>query len=147
MAYWLMKSEPDVFSWTDLTNKPVEEWHGVRNYAARNHMKAMKIGDLAFFYHSNVGKEVVGIMRVVGLAHPDSTAELKNGKVVWECVDVVAHQPLPQPVSIEDVKAQGYDPHQQVPPLGAAGHHRGVGSRLQAGRDRQATQGGIEWPC
>ena len=106
MAYWLMKSEPDVFSWTDLTNKPVEEWHGVRNYAARNHMKAMKIGDLAFFYHSNVGKEVVGIMRVVGLAHPDSTAELKNGKVVWECVDVVAHQPLPQPVSIEDVKAE-----------------------------------------
>ena len=106
MAYWLMKSEPDVFSWTDLTNKPVEEWHGVRNYAARNNMKAMKIGDLAFFYHSNVGKQVVGIMRVVGLAHPDSTAELKNGTVVWECVDVVAHQPLPKPVSIEDVKAE-----------------------------------------
>jgi len=106
MAYWLMKSEPDVFSWTDLTNKPVEEWHGVRNYAARNHMKAMKIGDLAFFYHSNVGKQVVGIMRVVGLAHPDSTAELKNGKVVWECVDVVAHQPFPRPVGIEDVKAE-----------------------------------------
>ena len=78
MAYWLMKSEPDVFSCTDLKNKPVEEWHGVRNYGARNNMKAMQIGDLAFFYHSNIGKEIVGIMSVVALAHPDSTAEPKT---------------------------------------------------------------------
>ena len=83
MAYWLMKSEPDVFSFTDLTNKPVEEWHGVHNFTARNNMKLMKIGDLAFFYHSNIGKEIVGIMRVVKLAHPDSTAEPNaSGKVV-----------------------------------------------------------------
>jgi predicted RNA-binding protein with PUA-like domain len=105
MAYWLMKSEPDVFSFTDLTNKPVEEWHGVRNYTARNNMKAMQLGDLAFFYHSNVGKEIVGIMKVVKLAHPDSTAEPNDkGKVIWECVDVVAVAPLPKPVTLETVK-------------------------------------------
>ena len=105
MAYWLMKSEPDVFSYTDLTNKPVEEWHGVRNFTARNNMKAMKVGDLAFFYHSNIGKEIVGIMRVIKLAHPDSTAEPNDkGKVVWECVDVVAHEALPKPVTLATIK-------------------------------------------
>ncbi len=105
MAYWLMKSEPDVFSFTDLTNKPVEEWHGVRNFTARNNMKLMKLGELAFFYHSNIGKEIVGIMRVVKLAHPDSTAEPNpNGKIVWECVDVVADRPLPKAVTLEQIK-------------------------------------------
>ena len=105
MAYWLMKSEPDVFSFTDLMNKPVEEWHGVRNFTARNNMKAMKVGELAFFYHSNIGKEIVGIMKVVKLAHPDSTAEPNDkGKVVWECVDVVGVEPLPRPVTLEDVR-------------------------------------------
>ncbi|HWA20166.1 MAG TPA: EVE domain-containing protein [Devosia sp.] len=105
MAYWLMKSEPDVFGWPDLKKK-VEQWHGVRNYVARNNMKAMKLGEKAFFYHSNIGKEIVGIMRVVALAHPDSTAELKNGKVVWECVDVVADTELPRPVTLEEIKAE-----------------------------------------
>lgn len=105
MAYWLMKSEPDVFSFTDLTNKPVEEWHGVRNFTARNNMKLMKLGELAFFYHSNIGKEIVGIMRVVRLAHPDSTAEPNpSGKIVWECVDVVADRPLPKAVTLEQIK-------------------------------------------
>jgi len=105
MAYWLMKSEPDVFSFTDLQNKPVEEWHGVRNFTARNNMKAMQLGDLAFFYHSNIGKEIVGIMKVVKLAHPDSTAEPNpNGKILWECVDVAAVEPLPKPVSLEVIK-------------------------------------------
>ena len=105
MAYWLMKSEPDVFSFTDLMNKPVEEWHGVRNYTARNNMKAMKLGDLSFFYHSNIGKEIVGVMKVVKLAHPDSTAEPnEKGNVVWECVDVVGVEALPKPVTLEDVK-------------------------------------------
>ena len=106
MAYWLMKSEPDVFGWDDLVAKPVEEWHGVRSFAARNNMRAMQLGDLSFFYHSNIGKEIVGIMRVVALAHPDSTAELKNGKVVWECVDVVADRPLPKAVTLEQIKAE-----------------------------------------
>ena len=106
MAYWLMKSEPDVFSYTDLENKPVEEWHGVRNFTARNNMKAMKVGDLAFFYHSNIGKEIVGIMKVVALAHPDSTAEPNDkGNVVWECVDVVHHTRIPKPITLATIKA------------------------------------------
>jgi predicted RNA-binding protein with PUA-like domain len=68
-------------------------------------MKAMKVGELAFFYHSNIGKEIVGIMKVVKLAHPDSTAEPNDkGKVVWECVDVVGVEALPKPVTLEDVK-------------------------------------------
>ena len=97
MAKWLMKSEPDVFGYPDLVKKGREEWHSVRNYTARNNMKAMKLGEEAFFYHSNIGKEIVGIMKVVALAHPDSTAEPNpNGKVVWQCVDVVADKALQQ---------------------------------------------------
>jgi len=108
MAYWLMKSEPDVFSFTDLTNKPIEEWHSVRNYTARNNMKAMKKGEKAFFYHSNIGKEIVGIMTIVNEAHPDSTAEIENGKVIWECVDVKADKPLPKPVTLAQIKADPF---------------------------------------
>ena len=109
MAYWLMKSEPNVFSFDDMTAKTKrgepESWHGVRNYAARNNMKAMELGDEAFFYHSNIGKEIVGIMKVIGLAHPDDTAELNaKGEVVWECVDMEAVKPLPTPVTLETVK-------------------------------------------
>ena len=109
MAYWLMKSEPNVFSFDDMTAKTrrvePESWHGVRNYAARNNMKAMELGDEAFFYHSNIGKEIVGIMKVIGLAHPDDTAELNaKGEVVWECVDMEAVKPLPTPVTLETVK-------------------------------------------
>ena len=109
MAYWLMKSEPNVFSFADMTAKTErgepEQWHGVRNYAARNNMKAMKIGDEAFFYHSNIGKEIVGIIKVIALAHPDDTAELNaKGEVVWECVDVEAVKPLPKPVTLETIK-------------------------------------------
>ena len=110
MAYWLMKSEPDVFSFADLIAKTakgeVEEWHGVRNYAARNNMRAMAVGDEAFFYHSNIGKEIVGIMKVVALAHPDSTGELNaKGEVVWDCVDVQSVKPFPRPVTLAEVKA------------------------------------------
>ena len=110
MAYWLMKSEPDVFSFDDLVAKTkrgeVEQWHGVRNFTARNNMVAMKLGDLAFFYHSNIGKEIVGIMKVVALAHPDSTAEPnEKGNIVWQCVDVEAVKPLPRPVTLATVKA------------------------------------------
>ncbi|HTN62659.1 MAG TPA: EVE domain-containing protein [Devosia sp.] len=109
MAYWLMKSEPNVFSFADMTAKTQrgepEQWHGVRSYAARNNMKAMQLGDLAFFYHSNIGKEIVGIIKVIALAHPDSTAELNaKGEVVWECVDVEAVKPLPRPVTLETIK-------------------------------------------
>lgn len=107
MAYWLMKSEPDVLSYDDVVKKGVpEEWHGVRNYAARNNMRAMQLGDEAFFYHSNIGREIVGIVKVVALAHPDSTAELNaKGEVVWECVDVLPVRKLPRPVTLDTIKA------------------------------------------
>ncbi|MEO8683238.1 MAG: EVE domain-containing protein [Devosia sp.] len=109
MAYWLMKSEPDVFSFADMAAKTQrgepEQWHGVRSYAARSNMRLMQLGDEAFFYHSNVGKEIVGIVKVIALAHPDSTAELNaKGEVVWECVDVEAVKPLPKPVTLETIK-------------------------------------------
>ena len=107
MAYWLMKSEPDVNSWDDVVGRRVpEEWHGVRNYTARNNMKAMKLGELAFFYHSNIGKEIVGIMKIVEPAHPDSTGELNaKGEVVWDCVDVQSVKPFPRPVTLAEIKA------------------------------------------
>lgn len=101
--YWLFKSEPDAFSWDDLVSKGAkgEPWTGVRNYLARNNMRQMKVGDLGFFYHSNIGKEVVGICEVVAEAHPDSTDD--TGK--WACVDVKAVAPLVKPVTLLDVKA------------------------------------------
>jgi predicted RNA-binding protein with PUA-like domain len=102
MQTWLFKSEPDVFSWSDLVARGAkgESWDGVRNYQARNNMRAMKVGDLGFFYHSNEGKEIVGIMRVIALAHPEAKDE--TGK--WECVDVVAVTPVPRPVTLDEVK-------------------------------------------
>jgi predicted RNA-binding protein with PUA-like domain len=101
-AYWLMKSEPDAFSWDDLVKKGAkgEPWSGVRNYTARNYMKEMKLGDLCFFYHSNIGLEVVGICKVIALAHPDPTDD--TGK--WQCVDVEAVEPMPKPVTLVEVK-------------------------------------------
>ena len=102
MAYWLLKSEPDAFSWDDLTAKGAkgEPWTGVRNFTARNNMKAMKLGDLCFFYHSNIGKEIVGICEVIALAHPDPSDD--TGK--WQCVDVRALKRLPRPVTLADAK-------------------------------------------
>ena len=104
MAYWLFKSEPDAFSWDQLKSKGEkgQEWDGVRNYAARNNMRLMKIGDKGFFYHSNEGLEVVGIVEVCALSHPDSTAE---GDARWDCVDIRAVCDMPKPVSLKDIKA------------------------------------------
>ena len=104
MAYWLFKSEPDVFGWDDLVSRgdKGEEWDGVRNYQARNMMRAMKVGDLGLFYHSNIGKEAVGICEVIAEAHPDSTADDPK----WECVDVRAVRKLPRPVTLDEVKAE-----------------------------------------
>jgi len=101
--YWLLKSEPDVFSWADQKERGAagEPWTGVRNYLARNNMRAMQIGDLAYFYHSNIGKEIVGIVRVIALAHPDPD----DTTGTWECVDVEAVRDLPRPVTLGDVKA------------------------------------------
>lgn len=103
MNYWLFKSEPDVFSYDDLKAKGAKgtQWDGVRNYQARNNMKAMEIGDLGFFYHSNAGKDVVGIVEVCGLAHHDSTTEDAR----WECVDVRAVKPVPSPPDLDAIKA------------------------------------------
>ncbi len=103
MAYWLFKSEPDVFSFEMLKakGKKGEQWDGVRNYQARNNMRAMQIGDLGFFYHSNIGLEAVGIVEVCALAHQDSTTDDPR----WECVDIRAVRDLPRPVSLKDVKA------------------------------------------
>jgi len=103
MAYWLFKSEPDAWSWDQQVAKGAvgEEWHGVRNYQARNNMRAMKIGDLGFFYHSNIGKEIVGIVEVSATSHPDST----TGDPRWDCVDIRAVKPLPRPVTLEVAKA------------------------------------------
>ncbi|MEQ1714935.1 MAG: EVE domain-containing protein [Hyphomicrobium sp.] len=102
-SYWLLKSEPDAFSWEMLKAKGEtgEPWEGVRNYQARNNMRAMQVGDLGFFYHSNEGKDVVGICAVIALAHPDATAE--GG--TWECVDVKAVADMPKPVTLAAVKA------------------------------------------
>lgn len=107
MAHWLMKSEPDVFGYDELEKKKTpEEWTGVRNFQARNNMKKMEVGEEAFFYHSNIGKEIVGVMKIVAPAHPDSTAKPNDkGKIVWECVDVAAVKRLPKPVSLEAIKA------------------------------------------
>ena len=103
MAYWLFKSEPDVFGWDDLVAKGEagEEWDGVRNYQARNNMRQMEVGDLGFFYHSRSGLEIVGIVEVCAPCHPDSTTDDAR----WECVDVRAHAPMPRPVSLEAIKA------------------------------------------
>ena len=103
MAYWLFKSEPFKFSWEMLKAKgdAGQEWEGVRNYAARNNMRAMQIGDKGFFYHSNEGLAVVGIVEVCALAHPDSTAD----NPTWECVDIRAVVDVPRPVTLEMVKA------------------------------------------
>lgn len=104
MAYWLFKSEPDVFGWDDLVARGTEgeEWNGVRNYQARNFMRAMQVGDRGLFYHSNIGKEAVGIVEVIAPSHPDSTASDPK----WDCVDIRALTPLPRPMTLDDAKAE-----------------------------------------
>ena len=101
MAYWLFKSEPNTWSWDDqVAHDGPAEWDGVRNYQARNNMRAMAVGDLGFFYHSVKEKRIVGIVRVAAPAHPDSTSDDPR----WECVDVEALCALPRPVHLQEVK-------------------------------------------
>ena len=104
MAYWLFKSEPSTWSWDDQVAKgdQGEEWDGVRNYQARNHMREMKVGDLGFFYHSQKEKSVVGVVEVMAEAHPDSTTDDAR----WECVDIKAVGPMEVPVSLEMCKQE-----------------------------------------
>lgn len=103
MAYWLIKSEPDVFSWDDLVKKGKkgEPWNGVRNHQAKLNLMAMKKGDRAFFYHSNIGKEMVGVAEVIREAYPDPTAEV--GKP-WVCCDFIAVEAFDKPISLEMAK-------------------------------------------
>ena len=102
MAYWLLKSEPYKFSWDDQVQKGEGRWEKrVRNYQARNNMKAMKIGDRAFFYHSNEGREIVGIVEVTGEHYPDPDDE--TGKCVT--VDVKPIKPFAQPVTLAQMKS------------------------------------------
>jgi predicted RNA-binding protein with PUA-like domain len=102
MSYWLFKSEPDAWSWDQQAKagKAGTEWTGVRNYAARNHMRAMKKGDQGFFYHSGEEKRIVGLVQVIKEIHADSSDP------AWECVDIAALKPLPKPVTLDAVKAE-----------------------------------------
>jgi predicted RNA-binding protein with PUA-like domain len=102
-AYWLFKTEPETFSWATQKERgdKGEPWDGVRNFVARNNMKAMQLGDLGFFYHSGKDREIVGIVEVCALAHPDP----KDDTGVWKCVDVRAVCDMPRPVTLVDAKA------------------------------------------
>jgi len=103
MAYWLLKTEPDEYSWDDLEKKGAkgDAWTGVRNFTARNHLKAMKKGDRVFIYHTGDEKQVVGVAEVVREGYPDPTDE----KGVFLSVDVKTLDPLPKPVTLAAVKA------------------------------------------
>ena len=101
MAHWLLKSEPDDWSWAEQVAKGREgaEWNGIRNFSAQNHLRAMKKGEEAFFYHTGKEKAVVGIVKVIAEAHPDST------DAAWSAIDVAAVRALPTPVALAQVKA------------------------------------------
>ena len=101
MRYWLVKSEPEAFSWDQQVANGVEPWTGVRNFTARNHLKAMRKDDRAFFYHSGEGREIVGVVEVVREAYPDPTAEEGD----WVAVDVKTIGPMPRPVRLAEIKA------------------------------------------
>src|SRR6185312_16390345 len=105
MAYWLMKSEPDAWSWEQQVKEGAkgEAWTGVRNHTAKLNLMKMKKGDRAFFYHSNIGKEVVGIIEIVREHFPDPTAEAGSP---WAVVQVKAVEPMPKPVTLDAIKAE-----------------------------------------
>ncbi len=105
MASWLLKSEPDAFSWAEQVGRGTEPWTGVRNNLARLHLAAMRAGERAFFYHSNVGREVVGVVEVVREAYPDPTAEA-GAKAAWLCVDVRTVGTMPRPVTLAAMRAE-----------------------------------------
>lgn len=98
--YWLMKSEPNVYPFAKLVEDGRTYWDGVRNYEARNNLRAMKEGDLAFFYHSNIGKEIVGIARIVKEAYPDPTAPGED----WSVVDIAPVMSMKKAVSLATIK-------------------------------------------
>jgi len=99
---WLVKSEPDSFSWAQHAAAGIEPWTGVRNHAAKNNLAAMRLGERALFYHSRIGREIVGVAEVVREAYPDPTAEPGP----WLCVDLRAVGAMPRPVSLAQVRAE-----------------------------------------
>jgi predicted RNA-binding protein with PUA-like domain len=99
--YWMVKSEPTAYSWSALVSDGRTAWTGVRNFAARLNLRAMHKGDRVLFYHSVVGKEIVGIAEVATEAYSDPTAEEGD----WSCVDLIPVKPLPRPVTLEEIKA------------------------------------------
>jgi predicted RNA-binding protein with PUA-like domain len=101
MNYWLVKQEPEDYSWTDFVKERKTAWTGVRNFQARNNLRAMAKGDEVLFYHSGTGKEIVGVSRVARTAYPDPTA--KDGD--WSCVDLVPVKAFGQAIALADVKA------------------------------------------
>jgi predicted RNA-binding protein with PUA-like domain len=100
VAYWLIKSEPSVYPWSKLREDQKTRWDGVRNFEARNNLRAMKVGDLCLFYHSNEGKEIVGVARVVGAAYADPTADEGD----WSVVDVAPAYGFAKPVGLGQLK-------------------------------------------
>lgn len=114
MAYWLIKSEPFKYSWDQFVKDKQTHWDGVRNYAARNNLKAMKKGDEAFFYHSNEGLEIVGIAKVVKEHYQDPTTDDPN----WVVVDFKPHKALKKPVSLATIKADKRLANMQIIKLG-----------------------------
>jgi predicted RNA-binding protein with PUA-like domain len=101
MNYWLVKSEPESYSWETFVKEKRAAWTGVRNFQARNNLRAMKRGDLVLFYHSVSDKEIVGVARVDKEAYPDPTA--KEGD--WSCVDLIPATALSKPVTLDQIKA------------------------------------------
>src|SRR6185436_3849603 len=101
MNYWLVKVEPEAYSWSAFVKDGRTAWTGVRNFAARNNLRTMKKGDPVFYYHSNTGKEVVGLARVEKEAYPDPTADEGD----WSCVDLVPVKALAKPVCLDAIKA------------------------------------------
>ncbi|MGX1422049.1 putative RNA-binding protein with PUA-like domain [Bradyrhizobium elkanii] len=136
MNYWLVKSEPSVWSWDHQVAKGAkgEAWTGVRNFTARQNLVNMKKGDKAFFYHSNEGKEIVGIAEIIKEAYPDPTD--KTGKFV--CVDIKADKPLKTPVTMAAIKADkklaDMGAGEVFTAFGAAGDRGRMEIRLQDGR-------------
>jgi predicted RNA-binding protein with PUA-like domain len=100
MNYWLVKSEPETYSWDTFVDKGRDMWDGVRNYAARNHLRAMKLGDQVLFYHSNKGKEIIGIAKVVREHYPDPSSQDER----WSVVDLEPLEKLPKTVTLEQIK-------------------------------------------
>jgi predicted RNA-binding protein with PUA-like domain len=101
MNYWLVKSEPESYAWATFVKEQRAAWTGVRNFQARNNLRAMKRGDLVFFYHSVSDKQIVGLARVEKEAYVDKTAEEGD----WSCVDLVPVKPLAEPVTLAQIKA------------------------------------------